>query len=299
MNTARASGPADSSALLALVLGAVAIAFAPIFVRIAETGPVSTAFWRMALSVPFLWVWLLRAGEKHAAPSGALPLLALAGLFFAGDIGVWHISIRLTSVANATFLVNMTPLFVTIGGWLLLRERVTRIFVAGMGIALGGAWMLSRGHFAQSVQTLTGDALALLAAVSYAGYLLSVRHLRARCSTVALMAWSSVVCALALLPAMLASGEETMVPVTVSGWLTLFAFALVPQVAGQSLIAWAMAHLPASFSSVALLVQPVAATLFAWLLLGEPVAALQAAGGSAVLAGVMVARRASREPAAE
>jgi drug/metabolite transporter (DMT)-like permease len=290
----RSPRSADSVAVFALVLGAVAIAFAPILVRIAETGPVSTAFWRMALSLPPLWAWLLRAEGEVAAPPRTLALLVGAGLFFAGDLGVWHVSLRLTSVANATFLVNMAPLFVTLGGWLLLGERVTGTFVAGMALALGGAWLLSRGHFAPSTATVAGDALALLAAVSYAGYLLAVKRLRARCTTATLMAWSSTFTAAALLPAMLLSGER-MIPETAAGWGTLIVLALVPHVAGQSLIAWSMAHLPASFSSVALLVQPVSATALAWVLLGEPVAALQAAGATAVLAGVMLSRRGSRD----
>lgn len=286
---------ANPYALLALVTGAVAIAFAPILVRVAETGPVATAFWRVALALPPLWLLQARAARGNsAAPSGLIWLLCGAGLFFAGDLGIWHLSIKLTSVANSTFLVNMAPLFVTLGGWLLLGERVTPLFLAGMAAALTGAWLLSRGHFAPSADTLAGDMLALLAAVSYAGYLLVIKQLRARSGgTAMIMAWSSSVTAAALLPAMLLSGEQ-LLPASAAGWATLLALAVVPHVAGQSLIAWAMAHLPASFSAVALLVQPVAASALAWALLDEPMAPLQAAGGAAVLAGIVLARRGSR-----
>ncbi|MBI3068865.1 MAG: EamA family transporter, partial [Betaproteobacteria bacterium] len=68
----------------------------------------------------------------------------------------------------------------------------------------------------------------------------------------------------------------------------------IAQVVGQSLIAWAMAHLPATFSSVGLLLQPVMAAIFAWILLGEDMGALQMAGGVIVLAGIWIARRAER-----
>lgn len=288
----------DSRALLVLVTGAVAIAFAPILVRVAETGPVATAFWRVTLALPPLWLLRARVSRKGAPPvSGLRWLLIGAGLFFAGDLGIWHTSIKLTSVANSTFLVNMAPLFVTLGGWLLFSERVTPLFVAGMATALAGAWLLSRGHLAPSAATVTGDVLALFAAMSYAGYLLVIKRLRSRGGdTAAIMAWSSTVTAAALLPAMLLSGEQ-LVPDSAAGWLTLLALAVVPHVAGQSLIAWAMAHLPASFSAVALLVQPVAASLLAWVLLAEPVSLLQAGGGAAVLAGVALARRGSRDAA--
>ena len=285
-------------ALLALVTGAIAIAFAPILVRVAETGPVATAFWRMSLALAPLWLLRARVSRNGAPPAAGLRwLLIAAGLFFAGDLGIWHISIKLTSVANSTFLVNMAPLFVTLGGWLLFRERVTSLFMAGMTTALAGAWLLSRGHFSPSAATAAGDVLALLAAVSYAGYLLVIKRLRTRGGdTATIMAWSSTVTAAALLPAMLLSGEQ-LLPHSATGWLTLLALAAVPHVAGQSLIAWAMAHLPASFSAVALLVQPVAASLLAWALLAEPMALLQAAGGAAVLAGVALARRGSRDGA--
>jgi drug/metabolite transporter (DMT)-like permease len=88
-----------------------------------------------------------------------------------------------------------------------------------------------------------------------------------------------------LLPLALVSGEQ-LLPVSSAGWLKLIGLALIAQVAGQSLIAYAMAQLPATFSSVGLLFQPVMATLFAWLLLGEGISVLQLAGGITVLIGI-------------
>jgi drug/metabolite transporter (DMT)-like permease len=52
-----------------------------------------------------------------------------------------------------------------------------------------------------------------------------------------------------------------------------------------------MAWLPATFSSLTLLIQPVVAAMLAWLFLGEPVTLVQAAGGSIVIAGIVLARR--------
>jgi drug/metabolite transporter (DMT)-like permease len=95
-----------------------------------------------------------------------------------------------------------------------------------------------------------------------------------------------------LLPIALAFGDA-MLPQTLSGWLVLLGLALLCQTAGQSLIAYAMAHLPASFSSVSLLVQPVLAAAYAWLLLEERIAPVQALGGVVVLAGILLARRGS------
>ena len=89
-------------AFACLLAGGCGIAFAPIFVRLSDTGPVASAFWRCALAVPVLWIWLLAWRGK--SEDGEMPLapLALAGLFFAADLGVWHFSILYTSVATAT-----------------------------------------------------------------------------------------------------------------------------------------------------------------------------------------------------
>ena len=108
------------AALIALLTGAAAIAFAPIFVRWSEVGPSATAFWRIALALPVLALWMSaeRRSSAAAATTRAAPAaltasdrrrLLLAGLFFAGDLAVWHWSIRFTSVANATLLANFTP----------------------------------------------------------------------------------------------------------------------------------------------------------------------------------------------
>lgn len=140
---------------------------------------------------------------------------------------------------------------------------------------------------------LAGDALGVVTAVFYAGYLLAVKGLRDRGeTTLHLMAVTSTVTALFLFPAALASGEP-MLPASAVGWWMLVGLALVSHAAGQGLIAYALAHLPAAFSSVSLLFQPVMAALFAWLLLSESLAPLQVLGGTVVLVGIFLARRGS------
>ena len=289
----RDAGAAKTVALAALLLGACSIAFAPIFVRLSETGPTASAFWRTALAVPFLWGWAL--ATRRAAGDGGSPFAApmlLAGLFFAADLAVWHFSILFTSVANSTLLANLAPIFVTVGGWALFGQRVTRTFLAGMTIAMAGAFVLVGPSFGLGDRQLLGDALGVVTAMFYGAYMLAVKHLREERSTAHVMAVSTAVTAALLLPLAIASGE-TMLPATVAGWATLFGLALVCQTAGQSLIAYAMAHLPASFSSVSLLLQPAMATLYAWALLGEGAGLAQLAGGAVILLGIWLARRGS------
>jgi drug/metabolite transporter (DMT)-like permease len=282
-------------ALAALALGGCAIAFAPIFVRVSETGPTASAFWRVALAVPFLGIWTLLTARPAVTRNAFSWPLAVAGLAFAGDLAVWHLSILYTSVANATLLANLAPLFVTVGGFLLFRERVTRLFLAGMTLALAGAFVLVGPSFALGRSALAGDALGVLTALFYGVYFLAIKQLRDSRDTAHIMAMSTVISALALAPIALLSGEP-LLPATADGWLVLLGLALVCQTVGQGLIAFAMAHLPASLSAVSLLIQPVMATCYAWWLLGERVSALQLAGGVIVLAGIYLARRGSLAP---
>ena len=281
-------------ALGALLVGATCIALSPIFVRLSEAGPTATAFWRVALAIPVLWllVWV-KPGMGARRHSGKWLLLLAAGFAFAGDLAFWHASIKLTSVANSTLLANLASLFVTLAAWIFLRQRPRRLFLAGLAAALVGVGLLVHTSVAFSSTGLLGDGLAVVTAMFYAGYILAVKGLRDRGeTTLHLMAVTSTITALFLLPAALASGEP-MLPASAYGWWILIGLALISHAAGQGLIAYALAHLPAAFSSVSLLFQPVMAALFAWLLLSEALVPLQIVGGLIVLAGIYLARRGS------
>lgn len=281
-------------ALAALFAGATAIATAGLFVKVSETGPVATAFWRVFLALPFLWAWALFDNPRAHFAGFARDhrLLIAAGLFFAGDLAVWHWSIVLTSVANATLLSNLAPIFVTLAVWLWFGARPKRIFIVGLSAALAGVVMLIGVDFGAPGHVL-GNAVGVVSAMFYAGYQLTVTRLRAAASTGSIMAWSGVAMAAALLPLALLSSEPFF-PATQMGWIKLVGLALICQVAGQSLIAYAMAHLPATFSSVGLLLQPVMAALFAWVLLGETLGTTQIIGGLIVLTGIRIAHQARR-----
>ncbi|MGI8427414.1 MAG: DMT family transporter, partial [Actinomycetota bacterium] len=155
--------------------------------------------------------------------------------------------------------------------------------------------VLMADSFTISHETLLGDIYGVIASVFYSGYLLGVSRLRKRHSVFEVMWWTTLACAVALLPIVWLSGEPIW-PKSRSGWAVLLGLALVSHVGGQGLIAWALAHLPAAFSSVSLLVQPVAAAVFAWVLLGEPFGVQQVVGGAVVLAGIVLCRLAMLRP---
>ncbi|HEX6528931.1 MAG TPA: DMT family transporter, partial [Burkholderiales bacterium] len=170
-------------ALLALLAGATCIALSPIFVRVSEAGPTATAFWRVAIAVPVLWILYLRSRKTTRRYSGKWPLLLAAGFAFAGDLAFWHASVKLTSVANSTLLANLASIFVTLAGWIFLRQRPRGLFLAGLASALVGVSLLVHTSLQFSATGLLGDALGVVTAMFYAGYILAVKGLRDRGET--------------------------------------------------------------------------------------------------------------------
>lgn len=288
--------------LAALILGAVAIGFAPIFVRLSETGPVATGFWRISLALPMLFVLTIFSERGKARPSrtdtgtssargsGSMALWT-AGLCFAFDIALWHWSIHFTTVANATLEANLSAIFVSIFAWLIYRQTVSRRFIVGSVIAFAGTALLVGKNLHVSPVTLKGDALGVLTAVFYSGYILAVKSARDQgFGATRIMLTSGVITAAALLPVILISGEKIL-PATAHGWMVVGGLALLSHVIGQSLIAFALVGLPASFAAVGLLVQPATAAVAAWAILGESLSGPQLVGAALLLAGIYQAKR--------
>jgi drug/metabolite transporter (DMT)-like permease len=289
--------PSQQLAFPAVLAGGVAIGFSPIFVRLSELGPIATGFHRLFLALPLLWLWM-RFAQRRApkiAPVEWLPI-ALPGVLFAGDILFWHWSITYTTVANATVLANFAPVVVTLGAWLYLRETITGAFLLGMALAIAGAALLVSSSVSLGGRYVFGDMLGLITACFFGSYMIVVARLRGRIEASTLMFYSSAVTSALLLAATLIAGES-LLPHSLNGLAALSALAWVSQAMGQGLIAYALGHLPASFSALVILIEPLTAAVLGWAWLGEALTVMQALGGVIVLAGIMVARRASATPA--
>ena len=280
-------------ALPALLAGGIAIGFSPIFVRLSELGPVATGFHRLFLALPLLWLWMHWEARvaREATKVEWLPM-AVPGALFAGDIFFWHWSITYTTVANATLFANLAPVIVTFGAWFYLREHISFRFLVGMALAMGGAALLVNASAALGARFVVGDMLGLVTACFFGSYVVAVARLRGRYAASTIMFYSSAVTCVLLLAATLVSGEG-LLPSTANGWIALMALAWISQAMGQGLIAYALGHLPASFSALAILIEPLTAAVLGWVWLGEALGVLQAVGGAIVLAGITVAHRAS------
>lgn len=281
-------------ALPALLAGAVAVGCAPILVRLSEVGPLATAFWRLALALgPLLVLSAVArrsAGDAARTPRGVaeIAVVAAPGVFLGAELAVWHLSLHMTSVANATLLVNMTPIFTALFGWAAFGRRISRTFAAGLLLAVAGVAILTARPSAGEA-ALAGDAVAVAGAMIYAGYFLLLERARKSYDTTTIMLWSTASAALVNLPLMML--EPAWAPATLIGWTLLVALAWVAHIGGHGLVTFAIAWLPPTFSSLTMLIQPVVAAALAWALLGERLGPFQIAGGLIVIAGVLIARR--------
>lgn len=289
--------PPDPRGLSALIVGAICIGLAPLWVRLSETGAVATAFYRLLLALPVIAAWAYREHRQAPASIGRSDRawMVATGAFFALDLATWHLSIRLTTVANATLLANLAPVCVTFGAWIFLRERVGTRFLVGMLLALAGAALLTGASLSHDPVHTRGDLLGIVTAVFYGAYQLGVARLRRHHSPGRILFLSSLTC-IPLLAAFSVALGERLLPTSPQGWLVLAALAVTAQILGQGLITYGFAHLPASFSSLTLLIQPLVAALAAWSFLGESMSPRQILGGAVLMAGLTIARH-TRAPA--
>jgi drug/metabolite transporter (DMT)-like permease len=272
---------------------AIALGSSPILVRVSELEPTATAFYRVALAAPAFLIYSFARGEAPllAAYSQAqwrgLFWLIAAGAFFALDLFCLHWSLRQTSVVNATLFLNFAPIFVSLGAWTIFGERPTRRAALSYAIAIGGVTLLLGGVATFERGRLFGDVLGLAAGAAYGGYLLVVSRFRYKMPTSLVMGVTTLSCACFLLPATLAMGES-LLPRTPAGWATLLALALLTHAGGQGLLVFAIKYFPAFTSSVTLLLQPLVAACFAWILLNEALGPPQMLGGAIVLFGILL-----------
>ena len=287
-------------AIVTLALAILFLSFTPILFRWSELGPTASAFYRAFLTIPVFWIWAALERRRNIETELArVPfrrsdawLMVFSGAVFAANISAYAWAVHLTSVANASLLSNLAPIFVSLASFLLFGERVSLGFVAAMVAAIVGVTILVGDKLGVSQGEILGDGLGAFSSFAFAGYLIAIGRLRLRHRSSTVMAASVVVTALALLALALATGES-LLPRTILGWLDLLALALVSHALGQGLLAVALAHVSATFSAVSLLTLPVTAALYGWLFFSEPLTLNQAIGAPIVLASILAARLAT------
>jgi len=282
---------------LALATGVLCIGWSAIFVRWTDMPGTASAFYRVLIPALLLLPTALIHRDAPRISTRTLAIIAVGGMFFALDLALYNTAILLTSAANATLLGNNTPIFVGLLTWLVFRRKPAPSFWIGLVLALAGAFTIVWADVARHVQFGSGDFMSLAAAAFFAVYLMATERVRHTTSTLAFLRWAMIASSLTLLVVNLVMGNSLAIPPgrSIGGLLGL---GLVSQLGGYLALTYALGHLPATVTSVSLLIQgPLTAVLAAWLL-GEPLTGALILGGALVLLGVGLANR-NRSPAAE
>lgn len=278
---------------LFVLAGGICIGFAPIGLRLGlgDLGPQAIAFWRYLFALPLLYLLVLVLARRQPRPPN--PFILIAGTCFALDIALWHWGLERTTVANATFIVNLGNISVGLLAWAVLGQRPTVSWGLAFLVALAGAALLSLGGPGDGGSDLVGDLFALGAAIMVSGYLLASSLGRRTLSGIEAIFWLTAVELVVGGLVLLASGEA-LLPAELRGLAAPLVLALAVQIAGQGLIITGLGHTPAAIAGVLVLVQPVTAALISWQLFGEVLVEAQILGAGLILVGVYIAQRRPR-----
>lgn len=283
-------------ALIALILSNVALAFGPLFVRMADTGPVSAGFWRLTLALPVLvLIAVQRRDPLSGFGRGIWWILALGGMAFALDLASWNFGIERTKLANSVLFGNMGSVIMVLYGFAISRAWPHRAELGAVLLAIIGAALLMGSSYELDMRNLVGDLFCLAAGVLYVVYLLSIRRVRNDLGSWSVLVWSTVFGIGPMLGIALLLGE----PVWPTDWTPVLLLALVCQLIGQGLMVYAVSHFSPVVLGLMLLTQPVIAAIIGWIAFSERLSladwiGMVAIGIALVLVRLPEARRAAR-----
>ena len=276
---------------LMLALGATLIGFAPIFVKWSDLSPAAITFWRMLLALPLLTGFNYVINKKiffRVKSKKTIFYTALASLAFTTDLTLWHYSMNITSVANATIIVNSAPIFVALLAFIFYKELPAKGFGKSFLITYVGiiGLIIFSNNYANG--KIFGDLLCMIAAIFYAVYLLIISKLNKETSLNIIFYTTFFCCLFSLVPIMINS--KSFIPISRFEWINMFLMAFLCQFGGQFLITFGIGKISASNGSIGLLMQPLTATLLAALIFSEILNLMQIVFVFITLAGIYLAR---------
>ena len=256
-----------TKALAGLSVAVLAVSWGAPLARLTHAAPLAVAMWRMVLATALIApVAAVRGGL--GVPRRFRREAALAGVMLGLHFGLWIPSLWLTTVSASVVLVTTQPLFILLASPRFLGVRILGRNLASLALALAGVAVIAWGDVQVSWRALLGDGMALAAGACMAGYMVVGKRLR---GAVPLDRYLTVVyggAAATLVAAVAVTGAGPL-PEDAGSWLTLLGLALVPTLTGHTLLNWALAHLEAYHVNLAVLLEPVLSTLWAWWLLAQ------------------------------
>jgi drug/metabolite transporter (DMT)-like permease len=271
---------------LSLVIGIICIAFAPIFVKLAGAGAVTSGFYRILIG------WLLLAPycfikQKLKIARKDMWIALLAGVVFAADIASWNTSILMISATVSTLLANLAPVWVGLMSFIFFRRKAGGLFWVGTGIAIAGMVVLVGYRDLITLQFNAGILLAIGASVLYSFYILLTKGVLQRIATITFMFYNMLGASVFLLIINLVKGVN-LVSFPAHTWLNFIGMGVICQLIGWLTINYAISRLPATKTTVALLSQTVVTAVIAAIMLNEKLAVKEMIGSVIVLAGIGV-----------
>jgi drug/metabolite transporter (DMT)-like permease len=281
---------------LGLGLGVIAVSFAAIFIRLAEAPPLVIASYRLGFATAALLPFALTRARRDFARLSRRELLLslLAGSFLAVHFGLWISSLSYTSVVTSVVLVTINPVFVALLSRILFGETLSRQTVLGIAVCFIGAAVVGYANWRLGGEALMGGVLSLLGALAAAGYLLVGRRLKG----VGFLGYISLAygtAALLLVFTTMAAGYSFL-GYSSKTFLMFALLAIVPQLLGHSALNWSLRFFSATLVTVAILGEPVGATVWSAVLLREPPKPLELVGGFLILTGIFLAFARLRRP---
>jgi len=279
-------------AYLALLGGVVSVSFAAIFIRLAEAPPLVIAAYRLTIAslvlIPLAYKKTIPGMKRLSGRDGLL--LLLSSFFLALHFGLWITSLSYTSIASSVILVTCHPAFVAVISYFLWHEVLNRLTIGGMVVAFAGIVLINYSGFALGSRAILGDVLALVASFAMGGYLIIGGQLKAR---IEILPYLTIIYTGAAVILLLATAGFGYSFTGYSGttYLMMVLLALVPQLIGHSSFNLAVRLIPVTFVSVAILGEPVGATLLGYFILNEVPTAKELMGGIFILAGIFIVLR--------
>ena len=274
-----------------LAFGAMLIGFAPIFVKLSMLSSSAISFYRMFLALPFLFLLNYMLNKKfffRVKNKKTILYAAFASLAFTTDLTLWHFSMDITSVSNATIIVNSAPIFVAILSFIFFKERLTKGFLLSFLVTYIG--IVGLIYFSNNYVNgkLLGDILCLIAAFFYGIYLLVIARLGKENSLNIIFYTTFFCCLFSIIPMMIEGGN--LILLSSFEWLNLILMAFLCQFGGQYFITHAIGKISASGASIGLLMQPLTATILAAIIFSEILTSLQILFALISLFGIYLAR---------
>lgn len=272
-----------------IVIGVISVALSAIFVKLATADAGVIAFYRMLFSILLMFpvFWMRYRKELFIFKKKDWIYSLIAGVFLAFHFIFWFESLNYTSVASSTVLVTLQPIFAFAGTYFFFKERLSVKTILSAVIAILGSFIIAWGDFQVSGTALYGDLLALIGCALITGYLLFGQDVRKRISLITYTFIVYSISTVTLLIYVLAKGES-LGPYPSSDWFWFVMLAIIPNLLGHTLFNWSLKWVSTNVISIAILFEPVGASVLAYYVFHETLSVSQITGGIVVIMGILL-----------